>query len=103
MYTVQNSIKLLWKIINQIIGKINKKTNCIDCMKVDNREYYQPKDISNHLGKYFADIGQNFTEKIPPPSISILEHIDKIKRNDKNLFFNPTKEQELKKNINQIF
>ena len=35
----------------------NDKINCIDCKKVDNIEYYQPKDIGNHLGKYFADIG----------------------------------------------
>ena len=91
------NIKQLWKVINQVIGKIIEKPNCIDCIKVDNIGYYQPKDISNHLGKYFADIGQNFTEKIPPPSKSILEYIDKITRNDKTLFLNLTKEQEIKK------
>ena len=97
MYTIQkNDIKQLWKVINQVIDKINDKTNCIHCIKVDNIEYYQPKDISNHLGKFFADIGQNFVEKIPLPSKSILEYIDKITRNGKTLFLNLTKEQEIK-------
>ena len=82
--------------------QINNKTNCIGCIKVDNIEYYQPKDISNHLGKFFADIGQNFSEKIPPPSKSILEYIDKITRNDKTPILNLTKEQKIKKNINQL-
>ena len=54
----KNSIKQLWKLINQVIGKINDKINCKDCIKVDNIEYYQPKDINNCLGKYFAHIGQ---------------------------------------------
>ena len=85
----KNNTKQLGKAINQVIGKINDKTNCIDCIQVDNIEYYQSKDIGNHLGKYFADIGQNFTEKIPPPSKSILEYIDKITRNDQTLFLSP--------------
>ena len=59
----KSNIKQLWKVINQVIDKINDKASCIDCIKVDHIEYYQPKDISNHLGKYFADIGQNFAEK----------------------------------------
>ena len=59
----KNNIKQLWKVINQVIGKINDKTSCIDCIKVDNIEYYQPKDISNHLGKYFANIGTKFCRK----------------------------------------
>ena len=92
-----NNIKQLWIVINQVIGNINYKTNCIDCIKVDNIEYYQPKDVRNHIEKYFADIGQNFAEKMPPLSKSILEHIDKITRNDKTLFLNLTKEQEIKK------
>ena len=94
----KNNIKQLCKSSN---SQNNNKTNCIDCINVDNMGYYQLQDISNHLGRYFVDIGQNFTEKIPPPSKSILEYIDKIKRNDKTLFLNLTKEQEIK-NINQL-
>ena len=45
-------------------SKISNKTNCIDYIKVDNIEYYQPKDISNHLWKYFADIGQKPNKNI---------------------------------------
>ena len=93
----KNNITQLWKVINQTVGKINDKTNCIDCIKVDNIEYYQPKDISNHLGKYFTDTEQNFAEKIPPPSKSILEYIDKIRKNYKTLFLNLTKEQKKNK------
>ena len=93
----KNNIEQLWKVINQVIDKINDKTSCIDCIKVDNIEYYKPKDIGNHLGKHFVDIGQNFTGKIPPPSKSILEYIDKITRNDNTLFLNLAKEQDIKK------
>ena len=31
----KNNIKQLWKVIHQVIGKINDKTNHIDCIKVD--------------------------------------------------------------------
>ena len=34
-----NNIKQLWKVLSQATGKINDKTNCIDCIKVDNIEY----------------------------------------------------------------
>ena len=39
----ENNIKQLWKVINQVMYKINNKTNCIDCINVDNIEYYQPE------------------------------------------------------------
>ena len=94
--------KQLWKVINQVIGKINNKTSCIGYIKVDNTEYYQPKDISNHLGKYFANTGQTFAEKTPPPFKSILEYIDKISRNNKTLFLNLAYEQEIKQIIGQL-
>ena len=29
-------MKQLWKVINQVIGKINDKTNCTDCIKIEN-------------------------------------------------------------------
>ena len=61
----RNNSKKLWNMINKISGKNNDKTSIIDYIKVDNIEYYDSLGITNNLCKYFANIGENLSSKIP--------------------------------------
>ena len=98
----RNNSKKLWNMINKISGKNNDKTSIIDYIKVDNIEYYDSVGITNNLCKYFANIGENLSSKIPKSNKSINEYLAKIKRNKKSLFLRPTSEQEIDKIIEKL-
>ena len=98
----RNNSKKLWNMINKISGKNNDKTSIIDYIKVDNIEYYDSVGITNNLCKYFANIGENLSSKIPKSNKSINEYLAKIKRNEKSLFLRPTSEQEINKIIEKL-
>ena len=89
-------------MINKISGKNNDKTSIIDYIKVENIEYYDSLGITNNLCKYFANIGENLSSKIPKSNKSINEYLAKIKRNEKSLFLRPTSEQEIDKIIEKL-
>ena len=40
-----------------------------------------PKDISNYLGDYFANIGKQYAQKTAPSSTHINEYLSKIDQN----------------------
>ena len=98
----RNNSKKLWNMINKISGKNNDKTSIIDYIKVNNIEYYDSVGITNNLCKYFANIGENLSSKIPKSNKSINEYLAKIKRNEKSLFLRPTSEQEINKIIEKL-
>ena len=98
----RNNSKKLWDMINKISGKNNDKTSIIDYIKVDNIEYYDRVGITNNLCKYFANIGENLSSKIPKSNKSINEYLAKIKRNEKSLFLRPTSEQEINRIIEKL-
>ena len=89
-------------MINKISGKNNDKTSIIDYIKVDNIEYYDSVGITNNLCKYFTNIGEDLSSKIPKSNKSINEYLAKIKRNEKSLFLRPTSEQEIEKIIEKL-
>ena len=101
-FEFRNNSKKLWNIINKISGKNNEKTSIIDYIKVDNIEYYDSVGITNNLCKYFANIGEDLSSKIPKSNKSINEYLAKIKKNEKSLFLRPTSEQEIEKIIKKL-
>ena len=98
----KNNSKKLWNMINKISGKNKDKTSIIDYIKVDNIEYYDSSGITNNLCKYFANIGENLSSKIPKPRKPINEYLTKIERNKKSLFLRSTSEQEINKIIEML-
>ena len=99
---LKNNSKKLWNMINKISGKNKDKTSIIDYIKVDNIKYYDSSGITNNLCKYFANIGENLSSKIPKPRKPINEYLTKIERNEKSLFLRPTSEQEIIKIIEML-
>ena len=45
--------------------KLNDKTSCIDCIKINNIASYNPYDIWNAFAEHFALIGKNLAQKFP--------------------------------------
>ena len=52
-------------MINNIAGKTSDKTSIIGSTKVENIEHFSASGITNGLCKYFAQVGENFSSKIP--------------------------------------
>ena len=51
----RNNMSKLWKIINNISGKMNNKTSIIDHIKIDNVRCYNSQLIANKFGEFFSE------------------------------------------------
>ena len=63
-YIYRKNSKKLWGMKNKIAGRSNDKSTVKSCIKVDSIEYYDAQSITNELGKYFADVGETYADKI---------------------------------------
>ena len=54
----KGNTKKLWQTINSVAGKQNDKSGIIDCITVDNIDFYEGKQISNEFGKFFSTVGK---------------------------------------------
>ena len=89
--------KKTWKLINEIAGKHNDKSNLVEYLKVGDLHVYSAKKISNSFAKYFSEVGKKFADRIPTPSKSITEYLRLMESNTKSIFLAPTDENEIKK------
>ena len=62
-------------------------------------EHYMPKDISNYLSDYFANVGKQYAQKIEPSSTHINEYLLKIDQNINSFYVLPIDRGEIKKLI----
>ena len=94
--------KKLWRLINEIAGKKNDKSNLVECLKIDDVQVYSANEISNSFAKYFSGVGRKFADKIPVPSKPIAEYLRLMGSNTKSIFLSPTEENEIKKIISEL-
>ena len=93
----KSQTKRLWKLINEIAGKKNDKSNLVDYLKIEDVNVYNAKKISNSFTKYFSDVGEKFANKIPASTKSISEYLKLMGSNTKSIFLQPTDENEIRK------
>ena len=98
----KRNTKKLWNLINEIIGTKKKSETKIDAIKVDNILRHNPKVITNELGKYFANVGKTYANKVPQSITTTNEYINKIPNNSKSLFFGPVVPNEIENIINTL-
>ena len=98
----KSNTKKLWQTINEISRKINDKSSLLDCIKVNNINYYDGKNICSEFGRYFSTVGNSLASKIPNSIKSINHYLDKINRNTKSVFLAPCTEMELIKIIDKL-
>ena len=98
----KTNVKRLWSLINEIIGKRGSKSTTIEAIKVDNTLRYNPKTITNELGKYFSSVGRVYANQIPPGKTPIDDYISKIPQNPKSMYFVPITKPEIEKLIRKL-
>ena len=98
----KSNTKKLWKTINEISRKTNDKSSLLDCIKVNNINYYDGQNICSEFGRYFSTVGNSLASKIPKSVKSINHYLDKINRNTKSIFLTPCIEMELIKIIEKL-
>jgi hypothetical protein len=85
----KNDTRRTWKILKEVIGKQNDKSNISEVFRSGNDIIKDPKTISNMFCKYFSEIGPKFAERIPAPAKSY-DHYMKRAISNQSLFRSPT-------------
>ena len=91
----QNS-KKLWQLVNQVINKIQKKSQVIDSLKVDNLLRYSPKEITTGFCDHFANVGKTYADKVKTPRVLVETYTTKINISTSSLFLTPTDTGEIR-------
>ena len=74
-----NTKKLL-QVINQTIRKKKHKGSIIPFISVDGIKTYNPHQIANSFGTFYANLGKELANKVTPGQTSIDKYIGKIPR-----------------------
>ena len=99
---IRNNGSKLWKLINKITNKTQNKQSIIDKIKVDGILIERPKEILNTLANYFANIGDNLSNKLPAPKYSLNHYLKKIPTCQSMMFAIPTTPTEINILINSL-
>ena len=86
----------------KISGKINNKTELVECLSINNIDYYDAKSITNEFGKHFSTVGKRFAESIPTPTKLSRNFIEKIILNEKSMFLYDITESEIRNLIDSL-
>ena len=98
----KNDSKRLWRTINNVTKGHNDKSTIIDCIKIDNIQVSDNKQISNEFGKYFSTIGERVATKGGNSNNDIHQYLNKIPRNNTSVFLTPCNPTELTKLIDKL-
>ena len=82
--------------MNNISGKVNNKTELVECLSINNIDHYDANSITNELGKHFSTVGKKFAEAIPTPVKPSRSFIEKIIFNEKSMFLYEVTESEIR-------
>ena len=94
--------KNLWQLINNISGKVNNKTELVECLSIINIDHYDANGITNEFGKHFSTVGKKFAEAIPTPVKLSRSFIEKIILNEKSMFLYEVTESEIQNLIDSL-
>ena len=95
----RNNSKRLWKVINSLTGKTKNKNDLVECLKIENIEITQQKEIAKEFAKHFSSVGERFANKILSPDTPVQDYINQIPRSNISLFLTPTSPGEIKRII----
>ena len=91
----RHNSKRLWKVINSLTGKTKNKNDIVECLKIENIEITQRKEIAKEFARHFSSVGEHFASKIPSPNTPIQDYISQIPRSNTSLFLTPTSPGEI--------
>ena len=91
-----------WKTINQVIGRNNDKSTCINELKTDNLVITRQIDIVNELGSFFSTVGECFAKNTPKPEKNLDHYLLLILRDNDSIFLAATNANEIGKLIEKL-
>ena len=98
----RNDSKRLWKTIYNVTKGHNDKSTIINCIKIDNIQVTNSKQISNEFGKFFSTIGERVATKGGNSNINIHHYLNKIPLNNASVFLTPCTSMELSKHVDKL-
>ena len=98
----RSNTRELWKTINQVVGRNNDKSTCIQELKTDNLIITRQKDIANELGKFFSTVGENFAKKTHKSERGLNSYLSLILRNKNSIFLTATSAYEIGRLIDKL-
>ena len=90
----KHNSKQTWKVLNDILGRSNKS-------KLPNSFYINdilnsdPKIIANNFNDFFANLGLNLAQNIPPTNLNFHHYLNNVVPPINSLFFKPIDTQEI--------
>ena len=90
----KDNSRLLWRTINEVLGKSNDKNSSIDML--NNIELHNPLDIANQFSKYFTTVGAHLAKSIP------MDGLQKFPRERDSIFLYSTNEDKMSNIINSL-
>ena len=90
------------KTINQVVGRNNDKSTCIQELKTDNLIITRQKDIANELGKFFSTVGENFAKRTHKSGRGLNSYLSLILRNKNSIFLTATSAYEIGRLIDKL-
>ena len=94
--------KLLWRLINQTIGKMKNSRSIIPYITIDGLQTYQPKKIVHHFGKFYTSLGKDLAATIPMGTIDINTYLQKMPRTLSSIVLSITTVGEIEKLISDM-
>ena len=98
----EDNSRLLWKTINEVLGKSNDKNSSIDMLKVNNIEFHKPLDIANQFSKYFTTVGTYLAKSIGPATSKPMDGLKKFPRENDSIFLYSISEDEMSNIIDSL-
>ena len=75
---------------------MNRKSQVIESLRVDNLLRYSPMEITKGFCDHFANVGKTYSDRVQPPRVLVEMYNRKINMNDNSLFLSPTDKEEIK-------
>ena len=94
--------KKLWGIINEVCGKCTDKTSSLHYILVDGIKHYNSSKITNEFADFFSSVGAQYSSRVVPSKLSIVNYLQKIPRKSKSIFLIPCTPQEIRKLISNL-
>ena len=101
-YDLKSNMNKLWNLINNVIGRTRDKSSVIEYITVSNTNIHNPIEISNHFGKFYADLGGSLANSIKSKENKINDYLNKIPRCNQSLYLTPIMKTEILHYIDKL-
>ena len=91
----RNNSRVLWNVMNQVIGKQTKKSNSVDLIKLNGVEINDSKEICEAFASFFATIGSKLSKEFKVSKTQLEALMEKIPSNESSIYLAPTHNTEV--------